>query len=150
MQAGPGARTTTGRRRALSGYAALLALGAYGGALGLMVGFLDLPTELDRRLPFDSPMLGGIALALVVAVPATVLTVLAWRGDPRTDLAAVLDGILLIGWILVEVAFLGAVAFLHVLYLLVGVSLVVWGRPALGELARAGRHSVRPRTHGHA
>jgi hypothetical protein len=46
----------------------------------------------------------GIALVCVVAVPATVVAVLAWRGHPRDHDAAALAGVLLMGWIVVEVA----------------------------------------------
>ena len=139
------ARHTSVRRRPwLAAYAALLAAGAYGGALGLVTGLLSLPPELEQRLPFGSPVLGGAALTLLVALPATVVVVLAWRGDPRTDLATAVDGILLVGWILVELAFIRELSYLHPLYLLVGVSLVAWGHRALGDLAHRARHPFRP------
>lgn len=130
------------RRSFLAGYAALLAVGAYGGALGLVFGYLDLLDRLDQRLPFASPVFGGVALAVLVAVPASVVAVLAWHGDPHTDLAAALDGFLLIGWILVELAFLRELSYLHVIYLLVGVSLVIWAHEALGEIVDAARHAL--------
>ena len=119
------------RRPALAAYTALLAVAAYGGAGGLSTGFLALPADLERRLPFGSPALGALALALVVGVPATVVTALAWRGDQHTDLATAADGFLLVGWIAVELAFLRDLSVLHVVYALVGLSLIVWG--ALGD-----------------
>jgi hypothetical protein len=70
------------RRWWLATYAALLALGAWAGAAGLTAGFLPLPEKLEDRLPFGSPVLGGLALTLLVAVPGSVLTAMAWRGHP--------------------------------------------------------------------
>jgi hypothetical protein len=46
----------------------------------------------------------GIALVCVVAVPATVVAVLTWRGHPRDHDAAALAGVLLMGWNVVKVA----------------------------------------------
>ena len=42
----------------------------------------------------------------MVALPLTVLAVLAATGHPRTGEGAVVVGLLLIGWILVQVLFL--------------------------------------------
>jgi hypothetical protein len=137
------------RRPILAGYAALLAAGAYGGALGLIVGYLNLPDHLVQRLPFASPAFGGTALAVLVAVPASIVAVLAWHGDPRTDLATLLEGFLLIGWILAELAFIRELSYLHLIYLLVGVSLVIWAHQALGQITDAVRHAWHPR-HGRA
>jgi len=118
----------------LAVYAALLAIGAWAGAAGLVAGFLALPSALEVRLPFGSPAVGGVALAVVVAVPASVLTGMAWQGHRWALHAAVLDGMLLIGWVMVEVGFLREFGVLHALYLTVGVGLVVWGRAAVPEL----------------
>lgn len=118
-------------RTALAVYAVLIGVSAYAGAMGLIVGFLTLPRDLEQRLPFASPVLGGVALAVIVAVPATVVAVLAWRGDPRTDGAAVIEGLLLIGWIVVELAFIRELSYFHIIYAVVGVGLIGWGRAAL-------------------
>lgn len=116
------------RRGTLAGSAAVIALSAYAGALGLITGFLSLGEDLNERLPFDSPAFGGIALGVVVALPSTWLALLAWRGDPRTDAAARLAGVLLIGWILVELAIIRDLSFLHPTYLAIGLVLIWIGR----------------------
>lgn len=74
------------------------------------------------------------------------MTILAWRADPRADLAAAVDGVLLVGWIAVELAFLRDLSFLHVAYALVGLSLVVWGRHAAVPALRPGVRSRVGRT----
>ena len=70
---------TPGRRRAgVAVFAAIIAFSAYAGAVGLVSGGLSLGELLTARLPFASPMLGGIALALIVAAPTTWLP--GWPG----------------------------------------------------------------------
>jgi hypothetical protein len=124
-----------GRRRVgLSTYAALLAVGAYGGALGLATGFLELQDDLERRLPFGSPVFAAAALTILVAIPATVVMMLAWTGHRYAPHAAVLDGVLLVGWILVELAILRDFSFLHAVYLTIGAGLLFWGRSSVPEL----------------
>lgn len=120
----------SGRRVGLCTFAAVIALSAWGGAVGLMVGALDLGPEVTPRLPFASPVLGGIALIMVVAVPMTIVAVLAWRGDPRTGPAAVVAGVLQIWWIVVELAFIRELSFFHPLYIAVGAAFIVLGRRA--------------------
>lgn len=124
------------RRVGLSVYAALIAFSAFAGALGLASGGLAMGATLNDRLPLHSPVFGGFALALIVGLPATMLAIAAWHGRPRTDRAAVVVGVLLIGWIVVELAFIREISFLQPLYVGVGISLIVIG-------TRAGRRAIR-------
>jgi hypothetical protein len=119
---------TIHRRRALAGVAWINAIAAIGGAVGLATGTLELGKNLNDRLPFASPVLGGIALAAVVAMPFTVVALLAWRGDDRTDTAAMIAGALLIGWIIVQLALLRAPSVLQAIYAAVGVAFFLYGR----------------------
>jgi hypothetical protein len=129
MAASSIARADPSRRHAaLSAFAALIALSAWAGAAGLIIGFLGLGPAVESRLPFASPVLGGLALIAVVAVPMSVLAVLAWAGDPMTGDAAVVCGVLQVGWIVVEVLFIWELSFFHPLYLLIGLALILVGR----------------------
>lgn len=94
------------RHRGIAALAAFMAVAAYAGVVGLMTGVLDMGTLVSGRLPFSSPVLGGLALLLIVALPMTAAAVAAWRGLPWADAAVVLAGLALIGWIVVEVAFI--------------------------------------------
>jgi hypothetical protein len=76
-----------------------------------------------------------------------VVTIMAWRGHRWVLHAAVLDGVLLIGWIVVEVASLREFAVLHAVSLAVGASLVVWGRTAIRDLV-AGPSADQGPLHG--
>ncbi|WP_370328094.1 hypothetical protein [Euzebya sp.] len=111
-------------RPLLSGFAALNAVLAWIGGIALMDGVIDLGDELNRRLPFDSPVLGGLALMVVVAAPLTLLAWLAWVDDPRADRASVLVGVLLVGWIAVQIAFLRELSWFHPTYVAVGAVLI--------------------------
>ena len=125
------------RRLGVCVFAGLIALSAYAGAIGLITGWLSLDNTAATRLPFSSPVLGGIALAVIVAAPASWLAWLAWRGDPRIEAVELLAGSLLIGWILVELAFIREFSLFHPTYLVIGVILIWLGRhgaPALRKM----------------
>jgi hypothetical protein len=79
-------------------------------------------------------MLGGLALTVIVAAPTTRLAWLAWRGDSRTDAAAVEAGVLVIGWIVVELAIIREFSFFHPTYIAVGGILIWFGRRAIQAL----------------
>ena len=123
------------RRTGLALFAGVNATAAWGGALGLISGALSFGDDLDARLPFDSLVLAGLALGLLIAVPLTTLTVAAWVGDPRTNTLSTAVGAMLIGWIGVQVVVLHAFSWFHPIYLVVGATFVFLGG-RLGPRAR--------------
>ena len=135
------------RRTGLAVYAGLIALSAYGGAIGLASGSMNTSETIDGRLPMQSPVLGAVALAVIVGVPNTVLMWHAWRGDARAPAAATVAGVLLIGWIGVEVAFIRELSWLQPLYVAVGASLVAIGRRPVGLPRRAGGSNAAVAVH---
>ncbi|GGI07127.1 hypothetical protein [Egicoccus halophilus] len=104
------ARSTPTRRppteRALLVLEVLLALAASAGAVGLVGGGLSLGGA-TARLPFGSTVLAGIALALVNGVLPTVVVVGTLRRRAWARDAHLAVGLALIGWILVQVGYLG-------------------------------------------
>jgi hypothetical protein len=119
---------TPTRRRGIAGFATLVALSAYGGAVGLAGGGADPNGTLDDRLPFHSPVFAALALVAIVAVPNTALAWYAARGDRHTGIAARFAGLMLIGWIAVEIAIIRELSWLQPIYAGVGVALVAVGR----------------------
>ena len=101
-------------------FAALNASAAWVGAIGLVTGDIDFGDTLDDRLPFDSLVLAGFALAAIVAIPLTVLAWCAWTGHQRTDELSLTVGVALIGWIVVQLVFLQAFSLFQAAYLAVG------------------------------
>ena len=136
------------RHLGLASYAALVALSAYGGAVGLATGALDMGGTLNHRLPFDSPVLGALALAAIVGLPSTALARYAWRGDRRIGAASLIAGMMLIGWILVELAFIRELSWLQPFFVGVGATFVVIGRRA--RLIRVDPHAAIPLAHSRA
>ena len=116
------------RRPGLAVFAALNAASAWGGAVALTAGFVDFGDRLNRRLPFASPVLAGIALAVIVALPSSLLAWQAWNGDRRVDRVAIVTGILLVAWIAVQLVFLRAFSAFQPAYAAIGAALIVAGR----------------------
>ena len=114
--------------RGLAAFIGLNALAAWGGAIALMTGVIAMGDTLNDRLPFASPVLGGLALAAIVAAPLTFLALEAWEGAEATATSAMTCGVLLIGWIVVQFAMLRAFSAFQPFYFVVGAALVVWGR----------------------
>jgi hypothetical protein len=127
-----GARRAHRRYPGIAAVAALNAVAAAGGAWGLASGVLDLGARLEARLPWGSTSFAAVALVVAVALPNAVLAGLAIGGDRRTGAAAVTTGVVLILWIVVELAFIRELSFLHPFYVAVGLLLVWRGRRASG------------------
>jgi hypothetical protein len=120
--------TPTRRRIGIAGFATLVALSAYGGAVGLAGGGADPNGTLDHRLPFHSPVFAALALVMIVAVPNTVLAWYSARRDRRTSAAAEFAGLMLVGWIAVEIAIIRELSWLQPVYVAVGIALIAIGR----------------------
>jgi hypothetical protein len=121
-----GSRPSSGRQAWLvAAIAALNVLGSGAGAVGMATGWLALSETAHARLPWGSTVLAGVALALAVAFPNAVLFLLAVGRDSRWGAASIGVGIVLVCWIVVELAFIRELSFLHPLYAGVGL-LLVW------------------------
>jgi pimeloyl-ACP methyl ester carboxylesterase len=116
---------------------------AWAGVIGLLTGDIDFGDTLDERLPFDNLAVAGAALAVIVAIPLSVLAWLAWSGHRRTNEMSLLVGIALLGWIVLQVLILRSVSLFQAVYLGVGVyfvdasHLVRWSRASrsIGRIA---------------
>jgi hypothetical protein len=108
-------------------FAGYLSISAYFGAVGLISGLLPIDAAMSANLPFHSPVFAGLALAAIVGLPSSTVVWLAARGDRRTATAATVAGVLLIGWIAVELAIVREFSVLQVLYTAAGLGLIVVG-----------------------
>jgi hypothetical protein len=116
---------------ALAAYAGFIALSANFGSIGMISGLLPVRPPLAQRLPFHSPVFAGIALALIVGLPASFVAALAWREHPRTRDAATLAGMLLVGWIAVELAVAREFSVFQAVYAAAGAGLIALGNTAI-------------------
>lgn len=101
------------RRSILCLIAGLMATWAFAGTLGLITGAVSLSPAAEDRLPLQSPILAGVALALVVGMPMTVVALTAAHGDPRTAQTAMVAGCALVGWILLQLVLLRELSWLQ-------------------------------------
>lgn len=104
---------------------ALCGLSAWFGAIGLASGTLPLDGALRERLPGHSTVFAGIALALVVALPMSTAAVLVLRRQPRARLAGAAAGMLLVGWIAVELMIIRQFSWLQPACAVAGAALAV-------------------------
>ncbi len=114
-------------RSIITSLCALMAVWAYGGAIGLMAGAVDLGSTVTSRLPFDSPVFAGFGLLAMVAVPMTVAAVSAWRYFATTRWITVAAGALLVAWIVVQVAFIHSYEWLQPFCVVYGIVLIALG-----------------------
>ncbi|NNH69293.1 hypothetical protein HLB23_05310 [Nocardia uniformis] len=120
-------RETSIQQAVLALLSGFVSVWAVAGAVGLAGGGIDLGAVVVERLPYDSPVLAGLALALVVAVPMALTSVLAARGDRRAPALAIGSGGLLIVWIVVQVSTIRTVSWLQPLCVVLGLAVLVLG-----------------------
>jgi hypothetical protein len=85
-----------------------LAVTAAAGGLGLLTGAISPGLELLAGSPFGSYTIPGLALLMVVGGSALAATILLIRRHPLGSLAAVLAGVMIMGFELVEVLVIGS------------------------------------------
>ncbi|NUS42707.1 MAG: hypothetical protein HOQ24_03285 [Mycobacteriaceae bacterium] len=105
----------------------MTAIWAGAGALGLIAGLIDLGETVNSRLPWRSPVLSGVALAVVVAAPMSAAALLSDRRDARAAKAAVSAGALLVGWIIGQLCVIRTFSWLQPVCLALGVAVLVLG-----------------------
>jgi hypothetical protein len=112
-------------RRTLVGLHLFNALSAVGGGIALAAGGLGIPTALLRHTPFESFVVPGAFLAVVIGgsalIGATALLA-RWRRAPVTSGVA---GAVMVGWILGETLLIEGFSWLQGLYLLTGSIVVI-------------------------
>jgi hypothetical protein len=127
--------TRSAPERTLLWLEALLALGAYGGAVGLIVGGVDLG-EATANLPFGSTLVAGIALAVVNGLLPTVVLIGALRREAWARTGHWVVGAALTAWIVVQVGFLGwPLHWLQILYFCYGLTILALARRLGGQAA---------------
>jgi hypothetical protein len=143
----------SGIERALIWLEGLLAVGAYAGAIGMITGGVDFG-EAAARLPFQSMVLAGWALALVNGLLPTLVVIGVLQRRAWSGYGHITAGAGLIAWIVVQVSVLGPpIHWLQLLYFTWGVAILTLGwrlqsdvggrRPKAG-LIRGTRSTVNP------
>ena len=100
---------------------------------------LGVPTRILAGTPFDSFLVPGIVLFTAVGVLPLAAAAMTLRTSPHGPLAAVIVGLLLVGWITAEMVILGGPQTLAwALYLVLGTVIatlgVVWARSSISSV----------------
>ena len=112
-------------RRTVVGLHLFNAVSAVGGGIALVAGGLGVPTTLLRHTPFESFVVPGIFLAVVIggtALLGATALLTHRRRAPATSTAA---GAVMVGWIAGETLLVEGFSWLQGLYLLTGAIAVV-------------------------
>ena len=101
------------------------AVSAIVGALGLVVGFMNIPVTVLRGTPFADFTIPALLLGFVVGGSALAAAAIAVFGPRRFDaLASAVAGCITVGWLTVEIAMIGLGSWAQVVWLLVGLLMV--------------------------
>lgn len=131
-QGGPVMTTSRARSAVLVG-AAVVALelftgvGAIYGTVMLVTDGWHLPVRYLEPLPLHSWVLPGVALCALVAVPTLTAAALAIPGTSRAADAAIGVGLLLAGWIVLQLTVIGPRMVLQPVMLAVGLTIAALG-----------------------
>lgn len=95
-------------RITLMSITAFIALMAVGGGIALATGLEDsrFPREMLAGTPFNSYVLPGVLLAVLVGGSAAVATIMLWRRARYGAAASVIAGGIMMGWIIGEILLL--------------------------------------------
>ena len=98
---------------------------AFLGAVGLVVGFMNIPVSVLVGTPFTDLTIPALLLGGVVggsALVAGVITTFAsrWLGA----FASAIAGCITVGWLIVEIAMIGLGSWAQIAYLLVGLLMI--------------------------
>jgi hypothetical protein len=126
-------------RTILTATLAFNAVSAIGGGIALATGTLPVPMSLLRNTPFDSYLVPGLFLGLVVGGSSAMAFVARRRSATRLRLSAA-AGLIMVGWIVGETILIEGFSVLQGLYLAAGVMVVALS----GALYRSGTPMPRP------
>lgn len=125
------------------------AISAFAGAIGLVVGYMNIPLSVLQTTPFADFTIPALLLGIVVGGSALVAAVIVLFGPQRVDaLAALAAGCIMVGWMAVEFAMIGLGSWVQVVYFAVGLLMI--GLAGLLQWAESRQTSVGGRQRVHA
>lgn len=108
------------------------AVSAFAGALGLVVGYMNIPLSVLNTTPFADFTVPALLLGVVVGGSALAAAAIAlfgphrvvwfgWRSEPLAALAA---GCIMVGWMSIEFALIGLSIWVQAVYFVVGLVMI--------------------------
>lgn len=109
----------------------LVAIPAVGGGAALIAdpsgGLMGLSLDLLEGSPLGDYLISGLFLLVIVGLGHFMGAWLVFRGHPLGGPGAVVLGVILVTWIVIQVAWIGLSIWLQPLYLAVGIAETVLG-----------------------
>lgn len=118
-----------GKNKTLLGLLLFNGVTAAGGGLALMTGWIPQQASWVRETDFTSNYFPGVILLAVVGGSSLIAAIAVLKRTDGRQLASIVAGIVMVFWIVGEVASIRGFHFLQVIYLVTG-ALVVWWTPA--------------------
>jgi membrane protease YdiL (CAAX protease family) len=112
----------------LKGVLLFNALSAIGGGIGLITGTLPVPTMLLRHTPFDSFVIPGLFLGIIIGGSSLAAAIALRAQATRSRAISSAAGVIMVGWIAAETILVRGFSWLQGLYLLTGIAVVVLSR----------------------
>jgi hypothetical protein len=114
-----------GLRTAVVGVDLFEAVSAIVGAVGLVVGFMDIPLSVLSGTPFTDFTVPALLLGVVVGGSALAAAVITAFGSRRVGaLASAAAGGITVGYLIVEIALIGLGSWAQAVWLLVGLLMI--------------------------
>jgi hypothetical protein len=107
-------------RRTVVGFHLLNAVSAVGGGIALVAGGLGVPTTLLRHTPFESFVVPGVFLAVIIGGTALLGATALLAHRPRAQVTSTAAGAVMVSWILGETLLVEGFSWLQGLYLVTG------------------------------
>lgn len=104
-------------------------LAAVAGGIGLIMGKMGLPPQWLEPTGFDSYYFPGVILMAVVGGSALIAAVSQHKKLVGANLATVVAGIIMMFWVVGEIASIREVNFLQAIFFAIGLSIVLLTPP---------------------
>lgn len=125
---------------------AFVALSCFVGAIGLVVGFMNIPLSVLQGTPFVDFTVPALILGVVVGGSALAAAAIGLYGPRRFEAWATAGaGAILVGWMTVELIMIGLGTPIQVVYLTLGLVMV-----GLAMLLAVSQQSETPRVSAEA
>jgi hypothetical protein len=123
------------------------AVSAFVGAVGLVVGFMNIPTTVLSGTPFADFTVPALLLGFVVGGSALVASLTAAFAPRWFAPASAAAGSNTVGWLIVEIGMIGLgswaqIAYLAVGLLMIGLAALLWRAELQPAIQRLGRQAA--------
>jgi hypothetical protein len=123
------------------------AVSAFVGAVGLVVGFMNIPTTVLSGTPFADFTVPALLLGFVVGGSALVASLTAAFAPRWFAPASAAAGSITVGWLIVEIGMIGLgswaqIAYLAVGLLMIGLAALLWRAELQPAIQRLGRQAA--------